>query len=89
MYKTICSLNAIHKCSLTVVMVVIILGVKITAKPNSKFCINCFEMQLEMIAIVFCFMVIKKDTEVAIVIRAHLFCLCIGKIIAAEGNVCD
>jgi hypothetical protein len=31
----------------------------------------------------------KKDTEVAIVIRAHLFSLCIGKIIAAEGNVCD
>jgi hypothetical protein len=42
------------------VMVTIILGVKITAKPNNKFCINCFEMQLEMIARVFCFMVIKK-----------------------------
>jgi hypothetical protein len=31
----------------------------------------------------------KKDTEFAIVIWAHLFCLCIGKIIAAEGNVCN
>jgi hypothetical protein len=32
----------------------------------------------------------KKDTEVAIVIRAHLFCLCIGKILQLkEMSVID